>query len=439
MINKFLSNIKITGRTVVLPLLISVLMLAELTVPAFGEVVPVGGKNIQEPDVTAKGAILYCVNTDKVIYSKNTDTKFLPYSITKLMTALIAAEKLPMDEKVTVSKKAAEQGGSTMSLQEGEVVTVKQLLYGTLILSGNDAAYALAETCGGTEEHFVKMMNDRAKEMGCTSTHFANPNGLTDDISSHYTTASDFLKITKAAMDNSVVKKISGTRKYSMSATNKREEEVFKTHLPLHNNKKSGVVAGKTGFWDEENCTVAVYYDKNNLEMIEILLDDTEKERPNDMKALFKYGSKVVPGFRAAEKGEVEGKLWIAGGAVTRVPVVAEKSVYSYPANNKKSSVKTKLVRNKNVSGPLKKGQTVGTLKVYTSGKLTASTPVKAARDVRKGWFPSKLYISNLAFVIILLVLLLICLLVRIRKINSARRRRKRRRKGKRRQGRPGR
>ena len=128
---------------------------------AYGDTVQVGGKKVSKPDITAGAAALYCVNTDETIYSKDANTRYLPFSITKLLTALIAVENLPMDQKVTVSKEAAEQEGSTMSLQEGEVVTVEELLYGTLMLSGNDAAYALAETCAGSEKKFVAMMNDK--------------------------------------------------------------------------------------------------------------------------------------------------------------------------------------------------------------------------------------------------------------------------------------
>lgn len=398
---------------------------------AYGDTVQVGGKKVSKPDITAGAAALYCVNTDNTIYSKDANTRYLPFSITKLLTALIAVENLPMDQKVTVSKEAAEQEGSTMSLQEGEVVTVEELLYGTLMLSGNDAAYALAETCAGSEKKFVAMMNDRAREIGCTDTHFINPNGLTDDVTKHYTTANDFVKITEVCMKNPTVRKIAGTKKYRMPATNERESELFKTHLPLLTEKNSGIVAGKTGFWETGQATVSVLYDKNGLEMIMVLLGDTEEDRPDDMAILCKYGRQTVKGFRVAAKGDSLGKKWIRGGKITRVPVKAAKSVYGYPSDGKESSVKTKFVKKTGVTSPLKKGETVGTLKVYADGKLATSTPVVTTQKVEKGWFTSNLYISNaVAAIIVILILLFLVLRYYFRTV--ARRKRQKRRRARR-------
>ena len=139
--------------------------------------IPAFAGNPKKPDITAGGAVTYCQNTGEVIYSKNMHTKYAPYSTTKMMTALLAVQNLPLDQEVTISERAVQEGEATMNLQAGEVVTVKDLIYGTLILSGNDAAWALAEAVSGDIETFVDLMNKTADNIGCEDTHFSNPIG----------------------------------------------------------------------------------------------------------------------------------------------------------------------------------------------------------------------------------------------------------------------
>lgn len=132
----------------------------------------------RKPTVYAGGAVVYCENTGETIFSQNAKRQYDPYSITKLMTALLAVQHLPLDKTVTVSEKAAAQGESTMDLVKGEKVTVEQLLYGALLLSGNDAAYALGEAVSGNMTDFVRLMNKTARNIGCRSTHFENATGI---------------------------------------------------------------------------------------------------------------------------------------------------------------------------------------------------------------------------------------------------------------------
>ena len=138
---------------------------------------------VQAPEINAKSAVLYSENTNTVVFSKNKDERVAPFSTTKLMTALLVVKHIKnLDQKVTISKEAAALGGSSMELKEGEVVTVRQLLYGLMILSGNDAAYSLAEVVSnGNVDEFVKMMNDEAKALGCKDTNFVNPNGMKEE------------------------------------------------------------------------------------------------------------------------------------------------------------------------------------------------------------------------------------------------------------------
>ena len=173
-------------------------------------------KKVHEPEINAKSAVLYSENTNTVVFSKNKNERVAPFSTTKLMTALLVVKHIKnLDQKVTISKEAAALGGSSMELKEGEVVTVRQLLYGLMILSGNDAAYSLAEVVSnGNVDEFVKMMNDEAKALGCKDTNFVNPNGMKEE--NHYTTASDYMKSARAELKNKHVYKFASTKKYDI-------------------------------------------------------------------------------------------------------------------------------------------------------------------------------------------------------------------------------
>jgi len=259
-------------------------------------------KKVHEPEINAKSAVLYSENTNTMVFSKNKDERVAPFSTTKLMTALLVVKHVKnLDQKVTVSKEAAALGGSSMELKEGEVVTVRQLLYGLMILSGNDAAYSLAEVVSnGNVDEFVKMMNDEAKTLGCKDTNFVNPNGMKEE--NHYTTASDYMKIARAALQNKQVYRFASTKKYEMGATNLSEARVMKSHTDLINTKNSGVVAGKTGFWDGE-ASIVLAYDKKDLKMLLVLFGDDKENRPKDAKAIFEYAYKYLKVNKPVAKG----------------------------------------------------------------------------------------------------------------------------------------
>ena len=153
-----------------------------------------------------------------------------------------------------------------MDLEAGEEVTVEDLLYGAMLLSGNDAAYALGEAVSGDMERFVQLMNDTAENIGCENTHFINANGLTDS-KQHYTTAYDMMQIIRVAFTNQTLSKVAGARKYEMPATNLHEKRTMTNHLSWINNDDSGIYAAKTGSWSEDKCSLAAAYDKNGLQM----------------------------------------------------------------------------------------------------------------------------------------------------------------------------
>ncbi|MEE0741214.1 MAG: D-alanyl-D-alanine carboxypeptidase family protein [Emergencia sp.] len=381
----------------------------------------------KKPDITAEGAIVYCQNTGEVIYSKNRDEKIAPYSVTKLMTVLLAVQNLPLDKEVTVSAKAAAQTEASMNLKEGEVLTVRDLVYGALLPSGNDAAYALGEAVSGNMEDFVSLMNKTAEQMGCKNTHFVNPNGM--DSKNHYTSAYDMMLITKMALSNDVIAKAAGTKSYTVKETNKSEERKLESHLSFIDDKDSGVYGGKTGYWDEQNCSIALGYKKNGLHLYIVLLGDTAEERTNDVNKLINYASDKVEGIHVIGKGKAEGKVRIKHGAKTRVQAYTAETGYAYlPKEASKSLISTQVMMRDDVEAPVKKGSVVGTLQIFVADDLVNEVDLIVKENVETGWFPSYLGISNFAAVIICAVLILLLSLfiwISVMRANYRRRKRK--------------
>ncbi len=381
----------------------------------------------EPPEIRAESAILYCDNTGETVFAKDEKKRLSPYSITKLMTCLLAVQKLPLDKEVKVSADAASMGESSMYLKEGEKVTVEELLYGALLPSGNDAAYALAEAVSGDVKSFVKLMNKTASNIGCEDTHFTNPSGMYDK--EHYTTASDFLEILRVTMDNETIRKISGTGKYKMRPTNKSDARTLESHMDLLDDKKSGVVAGKTGLWTIDDCSIAVAYEKKGLDLYAVILKDTLDTRKDDLAAMIAYAEENIEGLKVIGKGKEVGKARIRAGAQTRLPAYTGEVGYAYlPIEGSRDLIKTETVMRTDVKAPVRKGTEVGTYKIYAGDDVVNEVPLVIHKDVKKGWFPSYLGISNRATVIILCVLgviLIIFMIMALIGANARRRRRK--------------
>ena len=180
----------------------------------------------QSEKITSKAAVLMDMDTGTILYKKNMNDSYYPASITKILTTLIAVENSNMDEIVTFSRDAVyKTEGSGIWRDVGEKMTMKECLYAVMLESANECAYAVAEHVGGTYQAFIKMMNDKAKELGCTSSHFVNPHGLPDE--KHYVTAKDMALIAKAAYDNEAFRLICGTKVLVIPPTNKHSEKTF--------------------------------------------------------------------------------------------------------------------------------------------------------------------------------------------------------------------
>ena len=243
----------------------------------------------------AQSAILVNGTTGSVIFEKNANLEMYPASTTKILTALLVLENCDLSTQVTISHRAIQTEPTWIPAMMGEVYTIEQLLYALMLQSANDAALALAEAVSGSAENFAALMNERAREIGCTNTNFTTPNGLPD--SNHYTTASDMAKIACEAMKNETFRRMIATQTYVLPPTNKRSESVTLTN-------KNKFLAGsgdstfsytygtgiKTGYTNAAQSTFVGAAEKDGRLLISVVFGTTSDGKWLDTQKLMDYG-----------------------------------------------------------------------------------------------------------------------------------------------------
>ncbi|GAK12871.1 LOW QUALITY PROTEIN: D-alanyl-D-alanine carboxypeptidase [Geomicrobium sp. JCM 19039] len=221
--------------------------------------------------VSAEGAILIEVESGRVLYEKDAESEKRIASITKIMTAMIAVEQGNLDDVVTVSTNAEGTEGSSLYLRAGEKVTLRDLVYGLMLRSGNDSAVAIAEHIGGSVEGFVYLMNDQVRRLGLEHTTFANPHG--DDHEEHYSSAHDMAIIMQAAMQSDEFRDISGTEVHRAPNENESWDRVWKNKNRLLTERYEYSTGGKTGFTKRARRTLVSSAEKDGMELIAVTLN----------------------------------------------------------------------------------------------------------------------------------------------------------------------
>lgn len=242
----------------------------------------------------ATSAVAVDASTGRVLFSKDPDRKIYPASTTKVMTALLALEHLDMEETVTVSKNCL-VGESSIYLEEGERITVRELLYGLLLKSGNDAGVALAEAVAGNVSDFAQMMNERAEELGCENTHFNNPHGLPDK--QHYTSAGDYYKVFLEAMKHEEFMTIIGTHRYTLHVQKpdgtQREYAITNTNKMMPNAEGEFayeyMLGGKTGFTNDAQSAFVSVSEKDGMRVVTVVFGSTTEGKWIDTRHLADY------------------------------------------------------------------------------------------------------------------------------------------------------
>ena len=357
---------------------------------------PIGDLNAEAPDIKAECAVLYSLDLGEFVFSKNADKKIDPYSTTKILTCWLALKNLDKEQVVTVSENATQvyEAGTTIWLKPGEQIRVIDLVYGAMLESGNDAAYALGEAVAGSESDFADLMNKTVAEWGCENTHFVNANGWKNE--NHYTTVHDMAVIMTKCLENKELMDISVTKKYTAPATNLTSAREMKNYFLGSIDNDDIMTCGKTGSWSEDDCGLVASFTEDGLSEVMVVLRDSEKGRAEDAKILADYAHRVTPGYAVPAAGSNVKTVWVRHGEKTRVDLVADGATYAYPAENKVRAIRTEIETEK-LEAPVKKGQEAGKISVYLGDELIGEHKLVASEDIETGWLPSYLYISNKA------------------------------------------
>ena len=317
----------------------------------------------QADAISARKAILVDGHTGRVLYEKQADDRSLIASTTKIMTAMIVCRHCCVLDQVTIPREAVGIEGSSMYLQEGERLTVQELLYGLMLSSGNDAAVALAIYCGGTVEAFVEMMNKEATVLGLTNTHFANPHGL--DAPEHYSSARDLAILASCAMTDPIFAKTVATKCV----------RVGQRSLTNHNKllwQTEGIDGVKTGFTKAAGRILVSSAMRNGRRLVCVTIDDGNDWK--DHKALYDQGFTDFQQTQLVQAGQNMGSVFVFSGEETMVGVAAQEDFSFAVAPGE--TVSFLLPVKEFVYAPVVEGASAGYAYICIDGKAVGKVPI---------------------------------------------------------------
>lgn len=361
------------------------------------------------PSIVAETGVLIDAKTGTVLYNKGMDLQKEPASTTKVITGLLAIEKLPLDKVVTIDAETPFTEGSRIYLMEGEKITVKDLLYALFLESANDAAVALGIEMAGNVDDFATMMNEKAKELGAKNTNFKNPNGL--HLDGHVTTAYDMAMIAKAAMENPTFRKYVSTYKYTIQPTNKQVEPryLYNTNRLLYDTrtkvsangvmrpaKYDGVTGIKTGYTGDAGGCLVAGASRNGTELIAVVMKSTDLGRFGDSIALLDWGFQKYHSVKTVNKGTDMGTIKVSRGAEKKVSLVTEEDGYAtLPIDQNGKKLKKVIKVAEKIKAPVQEGQIVGSVDFFQGEILMSSVNIVATQAIKEGALFSILKISD--------------------------------------------
>lgn len=345
-------------------------------------------------ELTADSAILVEATTGRVIYEKNADEVRPPASMTKMMTCILGLENLFPEEKIRVSQKAAYTEDSELELQENDALLASELLRGMMLVSDNGGAVAIAEAVSGNVQNFSLLMNEKAKEIGCTHTNFENPNGLPSE--NHYSTARDMAKISMYCLQNWDFRDIVATQRETIhwvtpSNVTKRVEN---TNKLLGTYK--GMTGLKTGWTYAAGGCLAASAKRGDIELIAIIMHAPDTvTRFSDAETLLDYGFERVTSLYGIDKEHVEKKVFVRNGTKGSIAVGLEEDL-NYPLLREeyRQNLTVNYDLPKVIDGGIKVGDKIGKATLNYNGKIVASVPFIAKEDVEEGFSVASTIVS---------------------------------------------
>jgi len=313
--------------------------------------------------ISARKAILVDASTGRVLYEKDADSRSLIASTTKIMTALVVCEQCNVLDRVKIPKEAVGVEGSSMYLKEGEILTVQELLYGLMLHSGNDAAVALAIWCAGTVEEFAQRMNDKARSLGMTGSHFVNPNGL--DAPEHYSTARDLAILTSYAMENEIFAKTVATKTVTIGQRSLRNHNKLLWQV-------EGADGVKTGYTKAAGRILVSSAVRQGRRLVAVTIDDGNDWA--DHSALYEEGFSKYQTRVLIQQGENLGTVALFSGVAPEVHVLAAEGFSYAMAEDEQAEIV--LSGPGFAYAPVVKGQSAGVAYVLIGGKVVGKVPV---------------------------------------------------------------
>ncbi len=342
-------------------------------------------------NLNARSCIVLDRTSKKILFKKNEYNKVKMASTTKIMTAILIIENCNLNQTVTISKKAAGTGGSRLGLKTDDKITIRDLLYGLLLVSGNDAAVALAETCSGSITEFANLMNEKSKDLGLDNTHFETPHGLDSD--NHYTTAYELALLTDYALNNSTFLNIVGTKHYTITI-NGYSKSLNNTNELL--GTLNGVYGVKTGFTNGANRCLVTACKRNNMDIVCVVLGcDTKNFRSSDSTKLINYAFEDFEYVNIEDLINKEFNKWIEEHPNY---FYIEKGIFSdFKINlstistpiipikkNQKSTLKVNFEISNHLYAPVYKNTNIGTFRLYTTDEIILEGTINSEEDIYK-------------------------------------------------------
>lgn len=335
-------------------------------------------------NLSATSAILIDSKTGRTLFSKNPHLKLPMASTTKIMTALIAIEYGNLDEIVKIKRNSVGIEGSSIYLYENEEITLRDLVYGLMLRSGNDAAVAIATHIGDSLEGFAELMNKKAKEVGAINTNFTNPHGLHED--NHYTTAYDLALITREAMKHPEFKEISKTKIWK--ANREKNDYFYNKNKTLW--QYDGGDGVKIGYTKAAGRCLVSSATKNGMQLISVVLNDGNWF--NDCYSLLDYGFDNYKPMIIHDKEQFIRNVKVVNGSKEKVAAVVDAGLIIPLSEKDKEKIRIAINLPEQITAPVEKGSQLGDIQVYFDGQLISTNRIVAKEEINEKSVINKLW-----------------------------------------------
>jgi len=334
----------------------------------------------------SKSAILIDAVSGQVLFEKNKEEKLAPASVTKIMTLLLIMEaledgRLKLDEVLTASPEACRMGGSQIWLEPGEKMTAEDLIISVAVASANDSAYVLAERIAGSHDNFVKMMNEKAKELGMSNTNFVNCTGL--DADEHYTTAEDIAKMSRELVKHKQILKWTSLYEYYI-----RNGESWLVNTNKLVRFYEGCDGLKTGSTSKAGFCLSATAVKDGMRLIAVVMNaPSSKIRNAEISQMLNYGFANFTSQKIVDKGSIVEKISVEKGMTDQLALITADELQVVIPKTQKDEITIKTEKPEKITAPIQKGTKIGRLVAIKDGKEIASVDLVALEDIEKANF----------------------------------------------------